>query len=449
MQVHIELHLEANIPKDRANANEIFLEVTRVSKEAKEKIALAVIEAYEENIIEVLCDSNVPESKEGLGRHTRKGESKEWCQCRTFERAGYRSDKRRLRGNGFRIKFKPAMVKCLGCGKRFSPVLDALELKPYQGRTDELLQQVTEAIADTSYRRGSDQLEILGDVPVPKSTAHRWVATVHLPTNKSRGDPFLSTDGTGFHKQPGQRGNIRLVMEMGEKGGIHPLGVWAGTDWESIAEEVKNTRKDKWKLLNSDGERGIDKRMGPLAENLGRCQWHFARDSSFSLWKDGVPLDEREIIKDQLNKLISIEIPKKDIELVKSSDKEKLLQKIRTAENDILRLQEEFKEKGYIKAAVYLANARKKLFTHLKMWVDTGIIAPKTASLIENIIRELVRRLKKVGWNWSDAGAERIGRIVMIRRYDRDEWNEYWKKRMNLQNRCEIKLVYYAWWRAA
>ena len=117
MQVHIELHLEANIPKDRANANEIFLEVTRVSKEAKEKIALAVIEAYEENIIEVLCDSNVPESKEGLGRHTRKGESKEWCQCRTFERAGYRSDKRRLRGNGFRIKFKPEIGRA-SCRER-------------------------------------------------------------------------------------------------------------------------------------------------------------------------------------------------------------------------------------------------------------------------------------------------------------------------------------------
>ncbi len=102
-----------------------------------------------------------------------------------------------------------------------------------------------------------------------------------------------------------------------------------------------------------------------------------------------------------------------------------------------------------MKAAIYLANARKKLFTHLKMWIDTGIIAPKTASLIENIIRELVRRLKKVGWNWSDAGAERMGRIVMIRRYDRDAWNAYWRKRMNLQNRCQIKLVYYKWRRAA
>ena len=72
MQVLIELHLEANIPKDRANANEIFLEVKHVSKEATEKITLAVIKAYEENIIEILCDSNVSANKEGLGRHKQK-----------------------------------------------------------------------------------------------------------------------------------------------------------------------------------------------------------------------------------------------------------------------------------------------------------------------------------------------------------------------------------------
>ncbi len=45
MQVFIELQLEVNIPKDRANANEIFLEVKHVSKEAKEKIALAVVKS--------------------------------------------------------------------------------------------------------------------------------------------------------------------------------------------------------------------------------------------------------------------------------------------------------------------------------------------------------------------------------------------------------------------
>ena len=68
---------------------------------------------------------------------------------------------------------------------------------------------------------------------------------MRLPTNKSRGDPFLGADGTGFHKQPGQKRNVCLVLEIGRSGGVHPLGVWAGTDWERIAGEVKDTRKGK------------------------------------------------------------------------------------------------------------------------------------------------------------------------------------------------------------
>ena len=80
------------------------------------------------------------------------------------------------------------------------------------------------------------------------------------------------------------------------------------------------------------------------------------------------------------------------------------------------------------------------LFGHLRLWLETGIVCPRTTSIIENLIRELVRRLKKIGWNWSDAGAERMGRIVMIRRYDPEAWEEYWKERMNLQGRCQMNL---------
>lgn len=65
----------------------------------------------------------------------------------------------------------------------------------------------------------------------------------------------------------------------------------------------------------------------------------------------------------------------------------------------------------------------------------TGIVAQRTTSLIENTIRELVRRLKKVGWNWSDAGATRMGRIVLVRRYRRAEWEAYWNDTLNLRGR--------------
>jgi hypothetical protein len=55
----------------------------------------------------------------------------------------------------------------------------------------------------------------------------------------------------------------------------------------------------------------------------------------------------------------------------------------------------------------------------------TGIACPRATSIIENLIRELVLRLKKIGWNWSDAGAARMGRIVVVCRYGHAEWEEY------------------------
>lgn len=49
-------------------------------------------------------------------------------------------------------------------------------------------------------------------------------------------------------------------------------------------------------------------------------------------------------------------------------------------------------------------------------------MAPCTTSIVENLIRELVRRLKKIGWIWADAGAERLEWFVVIRRYDAEGW---------------------------
>lgn len=60
-----------------------------------------------------------------------------------------------------------------------------------------------------------------------------------------------------------------------------------------------------------------------------------------------------------------------------------------------------------------------------------------------------MRRLKKIGWNWSDPGATRMGRIVMMRRYDEEAWASFWRDRMNLRGRCDIKFVSWESRRAA
>lgn len=443
MKMVVTLSFEVNIETDRANANEIFFAVNEALKDGGSKMALMVLEGYQDRVVELLCSASGRVAKKGLGGHEVKGEEGHKCRCRTFRRAGKWSDERKLDGELFSVKFRPAMVECEGCGKRFTPVIDALELDAYQGRTDGLLRKVMEAVADTSYRRGSVQLDRIAEVPVPKSTTHRWAANVELPVMEGKGEPFLGADGTGFKRQPGEKGEVRMVLEISGSGGVRPLGVWAGTSWKNISKEVKKKLRGQPDLFISDGERGLENWLGKLADRSERCHWHLSRDSGYVLWEDGAPLDERKAIKKKLNKLLAIEIPEKDVEFVTETDKSEIIERIEAAEKELDSLKGEFEAKGYEKAATYLSNARDRLFNHLRLWLETGIVGPRTTSIIENIIRELVRRLKKVGWNWSDKGAEKMGRLVMMRRYDKDAWEEFWRKKMNLQGRCQIKLVSY------
>jgi len=380
----VTLRFEVNIEGDRANANEIFLAVNDAIRDGGSKLSLMVLEGYQDQVVELLCSASGRSAKKGLGGHEMKGEKGRKCRCRTFKRAGNWSDEKKLVGELFSVKFRPALVECGQCGKRFTPVIDALELDAYQGRTDGLLRIVMEAVADTSYRRGSVQLDRIAEVPTTKSTAHRWAAGVELPVMEGKGEPFLGADGTGFKRQPGEKGEVRMVLEISGSGGVRPLGVWAGTSWENISKEVKKKLRGRPNLFISDGERALEKWLGKLAEKSERCHWHLSRDSSYFLWGDGAPLDERKAVKKKLSNLLAIEIPEKDVEFVTEDDKSEIGERIKAAEKEIDSLKEEFEEKGYEKAATYLSNARDRLFNHLRLWLETGIVGPRTTSIIEN-----------------------------------------------------------------
>jgi len=441
MEMVVKVVMEVKIPTDRCNVNEVFAAVSKARDEYAERLALTLVQEYEKQVVETLCSVSGLAAKKGLGLHESKALPDRRCRCRRFKRAGYWSDLRWFDSDVGSICLCPAMIECRRCGKRITPILGALELESYQSKTDQLLRQTMEAIADTSYRRGSQQLDVLTQVPVAKSTLHRWAARVEWPVSEGTDQPFLFADGTGFKRQPGQHGEVRMVLEVAENGTFRPLGVWAGTDWQHISRELKERLKSKPNLLISDGERGIERWLAGLAGGATRCHWHFPRGSSYLLWNEQVPLAERKDIFRTVCQLLAIEIPQQDVEMVSQQDKEALRKRIECSEAELYRLRQDFAQKGYYKAAEYFDSAQHRLFSHLRLWLATGIVAPRTTSIIENIIRELVRRLKKIGWNWSDEGATRMGRMVMIRRYDRESWESYWRERMNLQGRCQIRLL--------
>lgn len=172
---------------------------------------------------------------------------------------------------------------------------------------------------------------------------------------------------------------VNLVLELGKNGEVRPLGVWAGTSWEDLSKEVKQAIKDRqYRLLLCDGERAIDSWLGKYAMQTNRGHWHLSRELGYTLWEDKASLEERNEAKGTLRNLIAVEIPGEDIEAVSESDKDELRKRIREAEKKIESLRRDFAEKGYRKAVTYLENAQGRIFNHLHLWLETGIIAPRT-----------------------------------------------------------------------
>jgi hypothetical protein len=440
MQMLLRIGLEVNVPEGRMNANELFDAMNEALLSVFEEGTARLIEGYQDYVIAQVCSRGHGPQKVAWCEHKDKQHPGSCCTSRSFVRAGSWAEERRLRGERGEVSFRPRMVKCARCGRHLTPVLAALELRPYQTRTEQLLCKVVEAVAETSYRRSMNQLSVLAEVPVAKSTAHRWAASVELPVRPSGEEDVLAADGTGFKNQQKDKGQVRLVLKIGPEGKVAPVGVWAGSTWEQIAREVQEVQMGQARLFVSDGERGLEDWLGRLAQESQRCQWHASREVGYALWEDNVPGAERTVLRRQVSRLVALEIPEEDLEFVSEAEKRDLRDRLRVAEQQVEALEAQFDQKGYKKAATYLRRARDQLFSHLKLWIETGIIAPRTSSIVENLVRELVRRLKKIGWNWSDAGAERLGRIVMIRRYDAEAWHHFWQERMNLRGRCQITL---------
>ncbi len=91
-----------------------------------------------------------------------------------------------------------------------------------------------------------------------------------------------------------------------------------------------------------------------------------------------------------------------DFELIRDGDIEPVRSEYESGKASIESLIKTFKEKGYEHGAFYPESLSGKLFEHVELWLETGVIAPKTTSLLERVFREIGGRLKRIAWGWSD-----------------------------------------------
>ncbi len=372
--------------------------------------------------------------------------------CCGSSRYSYLDHRRRqLRTSVSTVKIQWRRLRCLCCGRTIIPLRQFLGLEPYQSKTSELEKMVAEVVSEQSYRRSSSHLDIIGQIPVPKSTAHRWIAdsdcdAIEEHTNRL---DILFADGTGYKRRPDKaakvdnRGQLRVVLGVDKSGQIMPLGTYSGISWEQIASSLKGSRTDKdlvADMLVSDGEEGLCDALGKLCESRQRCHWHMVHELDRVLWEDLASRKDRVKMQKELAAIIGIELPKEDIEKIKDADKASIIAARHQADYEIRQLIQTLLSKRYHMAADYLIRASRNLFSYVDRWLATGIVSPRVSSFIERLMRELARRLKRMAFGWSQEGAAKMARIIIKRFTSANQWEAYWRKRLKLDGNVIMTL---------
>lgn len=356
---------------------------------------------------------------------------------------------RRFRTSVGEVSISWRRMRCKNCGRSFIPLRDFLGLYAYQSKSRELERTVMEVVSEQSYRRSSQHLMGIGEIPVPRSTLHRWVADSDCDGLKwPRGVRYLLADGTGYKRRPDpeegltNRGEVRVALGVDRLGRTVALGAWSGLSWDEIGKRLNDnrSRRPKAELMISDGEAGLAEGLSCLANGYQRCHWHAVRDLNYVLWGDDAPKQERDNYEKVLAGILGVELPGDCVEPVKEGDRQEVSGRIESSERQLEGLASDFMVRGYIKAANYVRRAKEHLFNHLRFWLQYGIVGPRTASLIERMMREIGRRLKRIAFGWGDKGAAKMARIIIKRFSTAKQWEAYWMKKLRIDGK--VMLVY-------
>lgn len=379
------------------------------------------------------------------------------CQSGTQGKVhAHGTSERTLRTSLGIVKLNLIRVKCQACKKTFTPLNQILDLDKFDRKTREFEKLSIETIAEQSFRRSSVQLEKTIGFPTAHTTLHRWFTTTKsIATSVKHRVKTLIADGTGYKKKidsnGSNRGEVKVVIGLTSDGELVPFGAWTRASWNDLANYIKrsNHASEKIKfrpiaeLLVTDGEEGLIRAMKKLANQHQRCLFHMTHEIGYLLkYKDNASQKESEDITDELARLLYLQMPELTQDPLKNLE-EKL--KIEIEFNKVKKQLEEFiktlKYMGYTKAKNFVENAKSQLYTYIESWLKTGDQNPKVTSLIERVMREIKRRIKKIGSGWSEAGAERMTRLILLRlSQTKHHWEDQWKSRLGTD--AQIKLTF-------
>lgn len=438
MEMEIPLSVKVIVAEEQANINDVVKAIKRVLEEIGRYLLKQVLKLWEERIVAAFCAGRA------TVRHRRKGRRGRDCQGRRgWVRKGQTKRERGFTTLLGEVRLKLREVKCGGCGARLRPLLGWLGLAPYQREEMGIKQRGIDLAVDLSYRRGSRQLENLGGVKASRTRLNSWVKGTEIELDLSLEDwpKLIYADGTGYHRQDGKGGQVKLVLLKGFSGRIDGVKVYVDRSWEEIGRELRSRLGEerlRGCVLLSDGEEAIEKNLLVEGMEHQRCQWHGWKDLGYMLWAEGMSKEEREVIVSQLRKL-TIALPFEE-KAVADEDKEGIRERLKGVKASLQQMVIHLRSRGYLKASGYLDRAGERLFSYVELWLERGIQAKKTLDIMERTMREVARRAKRIGASWGDVGLLAILKFLLKRYFDKEGYERHWDRYYN-PGACQATLI--------
>ena len=347
-------------------------------------------------------------------------------------------------------------VRCGNCNKTYSPMTKLFDLDQYSRKSREFEKLALETITQQSFRRASKNLNDTVGVVTPHTTLHSWFQkTDAININVHKKVDYLIADGTGYKKhydeKNSNRGEVRVVIGYNKNGEVIPFGAWTRASWKDIGKFIKsaNHPSDKIKFkpiaktLITDGEEELVRAMKKLADTHQRCLFHITHELVPLLqYKDLTSKDTAVKLSEELNSLLYIDLPESNTEPLKSlEDKLNIELKLIDMKTAVENFISELKNRGYNKAQTFIENSKNQMFTYIDNWLKTGVSNPKVTSLVERTMREIKRRIKKIGFAWSEKGTEKMTRLVLLQLSSTNKyWENHWLSKTGAN--ADIKLSF-------
>jgi hypothetical protein len=336
-------------------------------------------------------------------------------------------------------------VKCKHCAKTFTPLTLMCGLEKNQTMSNELAKLVLEQCAQESCRAAAGNIHEMTAAKESHSTFRRWVLKteadeIRIPEGTMGAVPgVLYADGTKCKSISADghscKGDVKVLLGVGNEGTVFPIGTWTGHEtWQNISDRLakRQVKFPDGTILICDGEIGLAESLSKLASDEQRCQWHIHRDLYHMMRLNGGKIKDVRPMQERLRGIMAIKLPKESFSLVPEDQKASITAKMVQAEKDLDMLINDIRLKGYTAAVNYLERAKHAMFGYVRRWLALGLVCPRASSFIERTMRAIGRRIKKLGYNWKDEGVGKIARIVLKLFAAEGEWEEYWRKRMDL-----------------